>query len=75
MQCSRPTVYNICIFCIKGVYGSRAVTLSVLMFDDVINWILQPCIQTNILVYMTLDVGTTVPVKFIRRGILASRLQ
>ena len=54
------------------MYGSRAVTLLVLISADVINWILKPYIQTNILVYMALDVSTTLPVKLIRRGILAS---
>ena len=56
------------------MYGSRAVTMLVLISDDVINWILKPYIQTNILVYMTIDVSTTLTVKFIRRGILASRM-
>ena len=60
--------------CIKGMYGSMAVTLLVLIFDDVINWIPKPYIQTNILVYLALDVSTTLPVKFIRRGILNSRM-
>ena len=36
-----------------GMYGSRAVTLLVLISDDVINWILKLDIQTNILVYVT----------------------
>ena len=36
-----------------GVYGSRAVTLLVLISDDVINRILKLDIQTNILVYVT----------------------
>ena len=36
--------------------GSRAVTLLVLISNDVINWILKPYIQTDNLVYMTLDV-------------------
>ena len=36
-----------------GMYGSRAVTLSVLISDDVINRILKLDIQTNILVYVT----------------------
>ena len=40
------------------MYGSRAVTLLVLISNDVINWGLKPYIQTNILVYMTLDVST-----------------
>ena len=35
------------------MYGSRAVTLLVLISDDVINWILKLDIQTNILVYVT----------------------
>ena len=46
----------------------------VLIFDDVINWILKSYIQTNILVYLTFDVSTILPAKFIRRGILASRM-
>ena len=46
----------------------------VLIFDDVINWILKPYIQTTILIYMALDVSKTLPVKFIRRGILTSRM-
>ena len=37
---------------IKGMYGSRAVILLVLISDDVINWILKPYIQTNIVVYI-----------------------
>ena len=36
-----------------GKYGSRAVTLLVLISDDVINRILKLDIQTNILVYVT----------------------
>ena len=36
-----------------GMYGSRAVTLIVLVSDDVINRILKLDIQTNILVYVT----------------------
>ena len=36
-----------------GMYGSRAVTLLVLINDDVINRILKLDIQTNILVYVT----------------------
>ena len=56
------------------MYGSRAVTLIVLIFDDDINWIPKPYIETNILVYLALDVSTTLPVKFIRRGILTSRM-
>ena len=36
-----------------GMYGSRAVTLLVLIRDDVINRILKLDIQTNILVYVT----------------------
>ena len=36
-----------------GMYGSRAVTLLVLISDDVINRILKLDIQTNILVYIT----------------------
>ena len=36
-----------------GMYGSRAVTLLVLISDNVINRILKPDIQTNILVYVT----------------------
>ena len=36
-----------------GMYGSRAVTLLVLISDDVINRILKLYIQTNILVYVT----------------------
>ena len=36
-----------------GMYGSRAVTLLVLISDDVINRILKLAIQTNILVYVT----------------------
>ena len=36
-----------------GMYGSRAVTLLVLISDDVINPILKLDIQTNILVYVT----------------------
>ena len=36
-----------------GMYGSRAVTLLVLISDDVINRILKLDIQTNILVYVT----------------------
>ena len=36
-----------------GMYGSRAVTLFVLISDDVINRILKLDIQTNILVYVT----------------------
>ena len=36
-----------------GKYGSRAVTLLVLISDDVINQILKLDIQTNILVYVT----------------------
>ena len=36
-----------------GMYGSRAVTLLVLISDDVINRILKLEIQTNILVYVT----------------------
>ena len=36
-----------------GVYGSRAVTLLVLISDDVINRILKLDMQTNILVYVT----------------------
>ena len=36
-----------------GMYGSRAVTLLVLISDDVINRILKLNIQTNILVYVT----------------------
>ena len=36
-----------------GIYGSRAVTLLVLISDDVINRILKLDIQTNILVYVT----------------------
>ena len=35
------------------MFGSRAVTLLVLISDDVINWILKLDIQTNILVYVT----------------------
>ena len=35
------------------MYGSRAVTLLVLISDDVINRILKLNIQTNILVYVT----------------------
>ena len=35
------------------MYGSRAVTLLVLISDDVINRILKLDIQTNILVYVT----------------------
>ena len=38
---------------IMGMYGSRAVTLLVLISDDVINRILKLDIQTNILVYVT----------------------
>ena len=56
------------------MYGSRAVTLFVLIYDDVINWIPKPDIQTNILVYLALDVSTTLPVKIIGRGILTSRM-
>ena len=36
-----------------GMYSSRAVTLLVLISDDVINRILKLDIQTNILVYVT----------------------
>ena len=36
-----------------GMYGSRAVTLLVLISDDVINRILKLDIPTNILVYVT----------------------
>ena len=36
-----------------GMYGSRAVTLLLLISDDVINRILKLDIQTNILVYVT----------------------
>ena len=36
-----------------GMYSSRAVTLLVLISDDVINRILKLNIQTNILVYVT----------------------
>ena len=36
-----------------GMYGSRAVTLLVLISDDVINRIPKLDIQTNILVYVT----------------------
>ena len=36
-----------------GMYGSRAVTLLILISDDVINRILKLDIQTNILVYVT----------------------
>ena len=36
-----------------GMYGSRAVTLLVLISDDVINRILKLDIQTHILVYVT----------------------
>ena len=36
-----------------GMYGSRAVTLLVLISDDVINRILKLDMQTNILVYVT----------------------
>ena len=36
-----------------GMYGSRAVTLLVLISEDVINRILKLDIQTNILVYVT----------------------
>ena len=36
-----------------GMYGSRAVTLLVLISDDVINRILKLDRQTNILVYVT----------------------
>ena len=36
-----------------GMYDSRAVTLLVLISDDVINRILKLDIQTNILVYVT----------------------
>ena len=36
-----------------GMYGSRAVSLLVLISDDVINRILKLDIQTNILVYVT----------------------
>ena len=36
-----------------GMYGSRAVTLLVLISDDVINRFLKLDIQTNILVYVT----------------------
>ena len=36
-----------------GMYGSRAVTLLVLISDDVINRILKLDKQTNILVYVT----------------------
>ena len=36
-----------------GMYGSRAVTLLVLISDDVINRILKLDIQTNILIYVT----------------------
>ena len=36
-----------------GMYGSRAITLLVLISDDVINRILKLDIQTNILVYVT----------------------
>ena len=36
-----------------GMYGSRAVTLLVLISDDVINWILKLDLQTNNLVYVT----------------------
>ena len=36
-----------------GMYGSRAVTLLVLISDNVINRILKLDIQTNILVYVT----------------------
>ena len=36
-----------------GVYGSRAVTLLVLISDDVINRFLKLDVQTNILVYVT----------------------
>ena len=35
------------------MYGSRAVTMLVLISDDVINWILKLDIQANILVYAT----------------------
>ena len=59
---------------VMGMYSSRTVTLLVLIFGDVINWIPKPYIQTNILVYLALDVSTTLPVKFIRRGILTSRM-
>ena len=60
--------------CIKGMYGSRAVTLFVIIFDDVINWIPKPYIQTNILVYLALDASTALLLKFIKRGILTSRM-
>ena len=36
-----------------GMYGSRAITLLVLISDDVINRILKLDIQTNILIYVT----------------------
>ena len=36
-----------------GMYGSRAVTLLVLISDDVINRILKLDLQTNIVVYVT----------------------
>ena len=36
-----------------GMYGSRAVTLLVLISDNVINQILKLDIQTNILIYVT----------------------
>ena len=41
------------------MYGSRTVTRLVLIFGDVINWILKPYIQTYNLVYLALDVSTT----------------
>ena len=51
-----------------------AVTLLVLTFDDAINWIPKPYIRKNILVHLAHDASTTLPVKFIRRGILTSRM-
>ena len=56
--------------CIKGMYGSRAVTLLVLIFDDVINWIPKPYIHTD----KYFGIFGKWPVKFIRRGILTSRM-
>ena len=56
------------------MYGSRAITLLGTIFDYVINLIPKPYIQTNILVYLALDVSTTLLVNFIRTEILTSRM-
>ena len=60
-----------------GMYGSRAVTLIVLISDDVINRILKLDIQTNILIYVTrccIDLTSKVLKGGGGGGLLASRL-